>query len=121
MSFNIIKDHNWIYLPVGIGVVILVSFRFYKLNKLIKRRFELTNKKWLIEDYVLNAGNLGIFGQLMIQVVINFKAQLSNVYSIALESAFFTCYLMLLYIIAYVLPNNVEEILEKQYPEYKLV
>jgi type IV secretory pathway component VirB8 len=46
---------------------------------------------------------------------------LDSVLLIIIASIFFTCYIMFTYIIAFVLPLKVEEILIKQYPEYKLV
>jgi len=36
-------------------------------------------------------------------------------------SLFFTFYIVISYIITFVLPSQIEEILIKQYPEYKLV
>ncbi|MDD3722495.1 MAG: hypothetical protein PHW92_08415 [Lutibacter sp.] len=120
-SFLFVPDHRWIYMILGFGIVAFLLVRLIQLQKIKKQRFKKTNKKWLLEEYILNAGNIGAFGYLIFYIPINLKIQLDTVSLIVIVSLFFTFYIMLTYIIAFVLPLKVEEILIKQYPEYKLV
>ncbi len=120
-SFLFVPDHRWIYMILGFGIAALLLVRLIQLQKIKRRRFKETNKKWLLEEYILNAGNIGAFGYFIFYIPVNLKMQLDAVSLIVIASLFFTCYIMLTYIIAFVLPLKVEEILIKQYPEYKLV
>ncbi len=120
-SFLFAPDHRWIYMILGFGIVAFLLVRLIQLQKIKKQRFKKTNKKWLLEEYILNAGNIVAFGNLILQILLNLKIQLDTVSLIVIVSLFFTFYIMLTYIIAFVLPLKVEEILIKQYPEYKLV
>jgi hypothetical protein len=121
MSFKIIPNHQWIYIFIGVVICTALIIQLFKLHKLKKQRFKATNKKWLLEEYILNAGNIGAFGYFIVQFPLQFDKHLSNEPLIIAMSVFFTCYIVLLYIIAFVLPSKVEELLKKQYPEYRLV
>jgi len=120
-SFLFVPNHRWIYMFLGFGIAAFLLVRLIQLQKIKKQRFKKTNKKWLLEEYILNAGNIGAFSYFIFQIPINLKTQLDTVSLIIITSIFFTCYIMFTYIIAFVLPSKVEEILIKQYPEYKLV
>ena len=117
-SFLVIPNHTWIYMILGFGVLII---SLLQLNRIKKRRLKETNKKWLLEESILNAGNIGAFGYLIFQIPLRFDSQIESTPLIIAISLFFTCYIMITYIIVFVIPSKIEEILEKQYPEYKLV
>ena len=119
--FSIISNHRWIYMFIGFGICTVLIVRVFQLQKLKKRRFIATNKKWLLEEYILNAGNIGAFAYLIFQIPLEMKVQLTSVLSAILMSLFFTTYILLTYIITFVLPLKCEEILTQQYPEYKLL
>lgn len=120
-SFLIVSNHTWIYMILGFGLCAVLIIRLFQLQKLKKRRLKETNKKWLLEESILNAGNIGAFGYLIFQIPLQMDFQMHSGILIALVSLFFTCYIVVSYIITFVLPSQIEEILEKQYPEYKLV
>ena len=120
-SFLIVPKHIWIYWFIGFGTVIVLGIRLFQLHKLKKERFQQSNKKWLLEEYILNAGNIGALVYFILQVPLNMETQFESTIPIILISLFFTSYIILTYIIAFVLPLKVEEILIKQYPEYKIV
>ncbi len=119
--FLFVPNHRLIYMILGFGIAAFLLVRLIQLRKIKKQRFKKTNKKWLLEEYILNAGNIGTLSYFIFQIPMNLKTQLDSVLLIIIVSVFFTCYIMLTYIIAFVLPLKVEEILIKQYPEYKLV
>jgi len=106
---------------LGFGVYAILIIRLFQLQKLKKRRFKETNKKWLLEESILNAGNIGAFGYIIFQIPFRFDNHIESILLIISVSLFFTCYIIITYIIVFVLPSKIEEILIKQYPEYKLV
>ena len=121
VSFLVIPNHTWIYMVLGFGVCAVLIIRLLQLQKLKKRRLKETNKKWLLEESILNAGNIGAFGYLIFQIPFRFDNHIESILLIISVSLFFTCYIITTYIIVFVLPSKIEEILIKQYPEYKLV
>lgn len=121
MSFIVVPNHQWIYIFIGVGIFGVLIVRLFQLLQLRKKRFKATNKKWLLEEYILNAGNIGALGYFIVQFPLQFDRYLINEPLIITMSAIFTCHIVLIYIIAFVLPSKCEELLEKQYPEYKLV
>ncbi len=119
-SFIFIPNQNWIYIFLGFGVICFMFYHLIKLHRLKKKRFKQTDKKWLLEESILNAGGIGAFGYSFFQIPL-FKFQLESPYTITLMSFFFTCYILITYCVLYVLPSKIENILTEQYPEYKLV
>ena len=120
-GFLVVPNHTWMYMFIGFSICAVLIVRLFQLQQMKKRRFKQTNKKWLLEEYILNAGNIGAFAYIIFSLPINLKVQVTSTYAIVFMSLFFTSYILLIYIIAFVLPKKAEEILEKQYPEYKLV
>jgi hypothetical protein len=120
-SFSILSNHTWIYWFIGFGIFGVLIIRSFQLHKIKKRRFKKTNKKWLLEEYILNLGNIGAFAYFIIQIPLHMKTQIESTISMILIALFFTCYVVLTYVISFFLPSKMEEILKKQYPEYKLV
>jgi hypothetical protein len=120
-GFLFVPNHSWIYMFIGFGVFAVLGVKLFQLHKIKKQRLKETNKKWLLEEYILNIGNIGAFGYLFIQFPLNFKMQLESSFAIILASIIISSYIVITYIIAFVLPLKIDEILLKQYPEYKLV
>jgi len=120
-GFSVLSNHTWIYMFIGFGTVIVLGIRLFQLHKIKKERFKQSNKKWLLEEYILNAGNIGALIYFILQIPLNMETQLESAIPMVLISMFFTCYIVLTYIIGFILPSKIEEILIKQYPEYKLV
>jgi len=111
---------KYFFLSISIGGIIILGFKLYFLNKEKKKRFKETNKKWLLEEYVFNLGGGIAFINLFIQMVNLSPETVSNIVMI-LASFILTSFILIIYITTFILPSKVEEILEKQYPEYKLV
>jgi len=125
LSFLFVTNQTWIYMFLGFGIFIFLLIRLFQLQKLKKQRFKQTHKKWILEDYILNAGNIVSFALIILQIILqisfNLKTHIDSTLFIIAASIFFTCFIMLTYIIAYILPSKVEVFLINQYPEYKLV
>ena len=74
----------------------------------------------MLEEYVFNLGGSIAFVNLFIQMVNLAPDTVSNMLMI-IASFILTAFILLIYITSFILPSKVEEILENQYPEYKLV
>jgi len=120
-SFLIVSNQKWIYVILGFGVCAVLIIRMIQLHRIKKRRLKKTNKKWLLEESILNAGNMGAFSYIYFQIPIQMDIQMHSGILMTFVSLFFTFYIVISYIITFVLPSQIEEILIKQYPEYKLV
>ncbi|MCF6297144.1 MAG: hypothetical protein L3J08_04040 [Flavobacteriaceae bacterium] len=105
---------------IGIGCFIIILFRLVILAKQKEKRFQKTNKKWLLEDNIYNIGNMYLLLNLFFQINFHISKVNSNT-EILVLSFVFTVIIILFYITTFILPSKAEEILEKEYPEYKFV
>jgi len=107
-----------------IGVVLLcvivIGFRLFKLNQIKKRRLKEFGKKWLFEEMILNTGGIATFSYLPIHFISFFDGNYGP-YWILFFSVFLTLFIIINYIIAYIIPSKMTELLEVQYPEYKMM
>lgn len=117
------------YFPSGLSYyalliigIILGYFRLNHLNKIKKQRFEKTQKKWLLEEYIFSLSSNLILFNLFFQFIFHFDYQIVYHLNFQLLMAFIvTLVIIFTYITLYFLPDKIEEILTDQYPEYKLV
>jgi hypothetical protein len=119
LSFHVFSPKT-LFLTISILGVLIMFIKLYFLNQQKKQRFKETNKKWLLEAYIYNLGGSIAFINLFIQMVNLSPESVSNS-AIVIASIILTALILLIYITTFVLPSKVEEILQKQYPEYKLV
>jgi hypothetical protein len=107
-------------------MIIFSGYKGYFIHKQFKNRIEQTSKKWMLEEMIFKTGFGGI-AMLLVNLFNMFN--LTSYNSIVIKpiwftlgsSLFFTLLIIFLYVAIEVLPQKAEEILEKQYPEYKLV
>ncbi|WP_299527904.1 hypothetical protein [uncultured Lutibacter sp.] len=118
-SFHIFPTKE-LFVSIGIAGFLIIFTRLYSLSKMKKRRFKETNKKWLFEEYVFNLGGGVAFVNLFFQMI-NFSPEIVSNTFIIIASLILTSFSLLIYITTFLLPSQIEEILIKQYPEYKLV
>ncbi|SFS39790.1 hypothetical protein [Lutibacter maritimus] len=98
----------------------------FQLKNNFKKRIKSTGKKWMLEEMIFSAG-MGFFTMIPINLINIFN--LSNldenmIYSnwfTLLYAAIFTLLVIGFYVVIEVLPKKAEELLTKNYPEYKLV
>jgi len=100
--------------------IIVIGIRLFGLYKIKKNRLKESGKKWLFEDIILNAGGLGVAISTPIHFI-HFSDVEYEMYYKVLLSAFLTVFLIINYIIAYIIPSKMTELLEEQYPEYKML
>jgi len=97
-----------------------IIIRLMILQSKKRKRFTKTNKKWLLEDSIYRLGNIMLYGNIFLQLGVQIRT-ISSDKIILLVAFVFTIFILLVYITAFVLPSKIENILENQYPEYKLV
>ena len=119
MSFQVFSS-KIVFLIISVTGILILGIKLYFLNLEKKKRFKETNKKWILEEYVYNIGGGIGFINLFIQMVNLSPESFSNTVMI-IASVILTAFILLIYITSFVLPSKIEEILLKQYPEYKLV
>ena len=119
LSFQVFSS-KIVFLIISVTGILILGIKLYFLNLEKKKRFKETNKKWILEEYVYNIGGGIGFINLFIQMVNLSPESFSNTVMI-IASVILTAFILLIYITSFVLPSKIEEILLKQYPEYKLV
>jgi hypothetical protein len=119
LSFQVFSS-KIVFLIISVKGILILGIKLYFLNLEKKKRFKETNKKWILEEYVYNIGGGIGFINLFIQMVNLSPESFSNTVMI-IASVILTAFILLIYITSFVLPSKIEEILLKQYPEYKLV
>jgi hypothetical protein len=111
-------------------MIIFSGYKGYFIHKQFKNKIKQTNKKWMLEEMIFKTGFGGIT-MLLVNFfnIFNLTSYNSFHNSLVLKpiwftlgcSLFFTLLIIFLYVAIEVLPKKAEEILENQYPEYKLV
>ncbi|MFK5877933.1 MAG: hypothetical protein QM478_00400 [Flavobacteriaceae bacterium] len=108
-------------IPVlSITCFVVLIIRIAQLAKQKKKRFKQTQKKWLLEEHIYRLGNGILFLNLFFQISMQIR-DLSSETTIWIYAIIFTIIVLLIYIIAFILPSKVEEILTKEHPEYLFV
>jgi len=100
--------------------LVVIGHRLFKLNRIRKRRFKTSGKKWLFEEMILNTGGIGTFSYLPVHFISLFDGSY-GVYSMVFFSAFLTLFSVINYIVVFIIPSKMTELLETQYPEYKML
>ncbi len=120
--YKIISVFKYEYTVAVIGIVCfaILIIRLTILSFEKKKRFKKTNKKWLLEEHIYKLGSGGLFLNLILQIMLR-GSNLSSEWVVFFYTLLFTTLVLVIYIIAFVLPSKVEEILIKEHPEYLFV
>lgn len=105
---------------IGFSGVLVMLIKLFQIKRIRKTRFKSNGKKWLLEELVLNMGGFAVSANLFIQIAIYSPASFSDVMAV-ISALVLTVFVLLVYIVTFVLPNQIEEVLASQYPEYNLV
>lgn len=110
---------------VSIEIVLLVFLivKQIKYKKIIKAKQKKSKKRWMLEDLIIGVGDSnGVISLMNFFNIINLQnlSTESSVMQFVL-AVFFTTSILFLYISLMVLPPKAQQLLEEQYPEYKLV
>jgi len=128
MFFTICKSIYGGYFLAGSLIVFCIYglIKAYTLNRTLKNRVKITGKKWMLEEMIFRTG-MGSFFMIPlnfshfvrfthIEETIIFSNWLAFIYA-----SIFTFMIIVFYIGIEVLPKKAEELLQENYPEYKLV
>jgi hypothetical protein len=104
---------------------ILAVWSIYKnihLNRQFRRRKEISNKKWMLEEMIFKqAGGVSlVFLSQIYNVFIISDEFLTNIYFILGLSLAFTALFLVNYISFELIPNKAEQLLNETYPEFSL-
>lgn len=119
VSYSIFST-EYVSMAIAVLGILVLSVKMIQIKKLQKKRFKESGKKWLLEEIVLNMGNLAVVMNLFFQIALRAPSNASTIFEI-ISAGFWTVFILLIYITTFVLPDQIEAILENQYPEYKLV
>lgn len=108
------------FLAIGISGASVMIIKAIQVKRLQKKRFEESGRKWLLEEFVLNMGSMAVLVNLFFQLAIYSPSNFSTFIEV-FSALILTVFILLVYIVTYVLPNQIEAVLASQYPEYKLV
>ncbi|OSY88906.1 hypothetical protein WH52_04380 [Tenacibaculum holothuriorum] len=114
-----------LYMAVYFTIIFIELFKIYQFKKKIKDKTSKTGKKWMLEDIMMAQG----IGSVVLIMFYAFEFSLPNNKELIEMSElrrFFVSLMVVLtilvsYITLIVIPQKSEELLEKHYPEYKLI
>lgn len=98
------------------SIFIIGLFKIFKYKRVLKNK----ERKWMLEEMLLNQMGIGSFIQFPIHFF-NFTGKIENLYLLAIVCLIVVAALLLFYVILFVIPPKAEELLSETYPEYKLM
>ena len=107
-----------IYFVVGVWCV----YKSIILNRQFRKRKEISNKKWMLEEMIFKqAGYVSLVFLSQLYNVFHISEAVSgNIYLVITVSALFTLLILVNYISFELIPNKAEELLDETYPEFSL-
>ena len=108
---------------ITFGVLaIWTLYKSIQLNREFRRRSELSNKKWLLEELIFKqAGSVGIvFLSQFYNIFTWSDVFISNSKLVVLTAAVFTLFYLINYISFKLIPEKAETLLNTTYPEYSM-
>jgi len=107
-----------IYIIVGLWCI----YKTIHLNRQFRRRKEISNKKWMLEEMIFKqAGGISIVFLSQFYNVFHISESIQeNTYLLVVISALFTLLVLMNYISFELIPNKAEDLLNETYPEFSL-
>lgn len=104
--------------------VTIAAWSIYKniqLNRQFRRRKEISNKKWMLEEMIFRqAGGTSLVFLSQVYNVFTLDKYLSNIYVLIGFSLAFTALVLVNYISFELIPSKAEKLLNETYPEFSL-
>ncbi len=115
----------YIYVVIYFSIISFELIKMFQSRKKIKLKQKETGKKWMLEDIILAQG-VGSLALILFHVVNFSMPDSDNFLDLSQTGRLFCASIIVLtiiigYVTLHVIPNKAEELLEEQYPEYKLV
>ncbi|WP_299156554.1 hypothetical protein [uncultured Tenacibaculum sp.] len=112
------------FMGIWILYIVYLSIKLYQLKKEVKIRKKKSGKLWLLEDFIFKQGaaNTALVPIYIFQLFINIEGIANFEWYVTIPIALISSIIIIVgYISLIVLPQKAEKLLEKHYPEYKLV
>ncbi len=105
-----------------IVVAVWVFYKNIQLNRQFKRRKEISNKKWMLEEMIFRQAGMSslVFLSQIYNLFIISDKFLNNIYAIIGLATAYTALVLINYISFEVIPNKAEKLLNETYPEFSL-
>ena len=113
---------GYLFIAFYLMTAIWCVYKSIQLNRQFRRRKEISNKKWLLEEMIFKqAGGVGfIFGSQIGNVFRYSNSLFENAYVILSFAIVATLLCLINYISFEVIPSKAEKLLKETYPEYVL-
>ncbi|WP_225035895.1 hypothetical protein [Winogradskyella sp. SM1960] len=103
-------------------IIIWAIYKGIQLNRQFRRRKEISNKKWMLEEIIFRQS--GVTSMVFMSQLYNVyripEGFITNIYFIVGLSLAFTAFVIISYISFEVLPSKAEKLLNETYPEFCL-
>lgn len=112
------------FMGIWVLYIAYLSIKLYQLKKEVIKRKKKSGKLWLLEDFIFKQGaaNAALIPIYTFQLFINIEGIANFEWYTATPIALVSSIMIIVgYISLIVLPQKAEKLLEKHYPEYKLV
>ena len=105
-----------------VAVAIWVIYKNSQLNRQFKRRKEISNKKWMLEEMIFRQAGVTsmVFLSQFYNVYFISDKLLTNTYAIFGVALAYTALVIINYISFELIPNKAEKLLNETYPEFCL-
>lgn len=105
-----------------VAVAIWVIYKNIQLNRQFKRRKEISNKKWMLEEMIFRQAGVTsmVFLSQFYNVYFISDKLLTNTYAIFGVALAYTALVIINYISFELIPNKAEKLLNETYPEFCL-
>jgi cytochrome c biogenesis protein CcdA len=116
-----VESSLWIII---LGAIALLSYIIYKtilIRSEYEERKEITGKRWKLEEMIFFLGDGVVFSYSTCNILLFLDFSPANHYLVQLLMAILlVVFALVMYIIGAIIPENAEELLRKNYPEYEL-
>lgn len=98
------------------------TYKSIQLNRQFRKRKEVSNKKWLLEEMIFKqAGGISFLFLSQVYNVFNISDEfMTNTYAVLVLTLVFTALTLFNYISFQLIPNKAEELLNETYPEFSM-
>ncbi|WP_299105458.1 hypothetical protein [uncultured Tenacibaculum sp.] len=112
----------YVFTAVYLVVFAVEIFMMYLKKRKYNKKIEVTGKRWMFEDIIISQGygNVAFFSYYLLYFIAPEQTTDITVYGKIFVALATSLAVIIGYITMVVIPNRSEELLEKQYPEYKL-
>ncbi|AXT18556.1 hypothetical protein D7030_07075 [Flavobacteriaceae bacterium AU392] len=118
LLFNNIENKMFVFIPLLILIITVPSINSYLEHRKMKKREQITGKKWLMDSILIRFGGLVHVFNLVLQILITFIDNSWTTPYILIFSVVIAFLLIALFIAVKIISPNLQEKLAKEQSEY---